>query len=286
MLKDGFLLARPKHWVKSVFVLMPLPFALADGATVDVAILAIGVICMSAVASGVYVINDWRDRELDRLHPEKSQRPIASGRVSSRQAVVWMSLCFLVGLGPMVWLKQWIALELLLLYIVINLIYCFGAKNVALLDVFLLSSGYVIRVVLGCALIGVAPSNWLLLCSSALALFLALTKRRADLVKGFDETHRPSLAGYNIEFLNHAMAIMGGMSILAYSLYCMEASTLVEGREFVSLPFVVFGVLDYLRVAHLKQEGGSPVELLLRSPVLLFCALGWVVSILFSTGAI
>jgi 4-hydroxybenzoate polyprenyltransferase len=183
-------------------------------------------------------------------------------------------------------LGQFVALQLLLLYIAINLIYCMGAKNIALLDVFLLSSGYVIRVVLGCALLGVLPSNWLLLCSSALALFLSLTKRRADLVGGVDETHRPSLAGYNTEFLNQAMGLMGGLSILAYSLYCMEASALVEGREFASLPFVVFGVLDYMRVAYVRGEGGAPVELLFRSPVLFVCAAGWFVSIVFSTGVI
>jgi len=286
MLKDGFKLARPKHWVKSVFVLMPLPFALADGASVDAGVFAVGIFCMCAVASGVYALNDVRDFELDRLHPKKQERPIASGRISPRQGAMWSLFFLLLGLLPMALLGQLMALQLLLLYIAINLVYCMGAKNIALLDVFLLSSGFVIRVVLGCALLGVPPSNWLLLCSSALALFLALTKRRADLVRGLDESHRPSLAGYNVEFLNQAMGIMGGMSILAYSLYCMEASALIEGREFVSLPFVVFGVLDYLRVAQIRGEGGSPVELLFHSPVLFFCAVGWFASILFSTGVI
>ncbi len=286
MLIDIFKLARPKHWVKNVFVLMPLPFALAEGASVDAGVFALGILCMCAVASGIYALNDVRDCEVDRLHPKKRERPIASGRVSPRQGAVASLFFLLLGLLPLVLLGQGLAMRLLLCYIAINLIYCMGAKNVALLDVFLLSSGYVIRVILGCALLGVLPSNWLLLCSSALALFLALTKRRADLVGGVDETHRPSLGGYNTEFLNQAMGIMGGLSILAYSLYCMETPTLVQGREFASLPFVVFGVLDYMRVAYTKGEGGEPVELLFRSPVSWVGAAGWFVSILFSTGVI
>lgn len=286
MLKDGLRLARPKHWVKNIFVLMPLPFALAEGGSVDPVVFALGFFSMCAVSSGIYALNDVCDYELDRLHPSKCNRPIASGRVTPRQGLVWSLAFILLGLFPLGVLGQFLALKLLISYLVINLVYCLGAKNVALLDVFLLSSGYVLRVILGCALLDVPPSNWLLLCSSALALFLALSKRRADLVSGFDETHRPSLSGYNIEFLNQAMGIMGAMSVLAYSLYCMEASTLVKGREFVSLPFVVFGVLDYMRLAHVKGEGGSPVDFLFRSPILLVCAAGWFVSILFSTGVL
>ena len=153
-----------------------------------------------------------------------------------------------------------------------------------LLDVFLLSSGFMLRVLLGCALLQVHASNWLLLCSSVLALFLALAKRRADILMGMDDSHRPSLAGYNTEFLNQAMGIMGGMSIIAYSLYCIEAEVFLDGREFASLPFVVFGVLDYLRITHIKQEVGSPVDLLLSSPGLLACGVGWVGAVFFSVG--
>jgi 4-hydroxybenzoate polyprenyltransferase len=162
--------------------------------------------------------------------------------------------------------------------------YSLGAKHVPLLDVFLLSSGYVLRVLLGCSLIAVRPSNWLLLCSTALALFLALAKRRADLGRGLSTDSRPSLAGYSLAFLDLAIGISASMTIVGYALYCMEARVLVPGREFATLPFVLFGVLDYLRVSMLSDRGGAPLELILSSPALLGCGLGWAVSALWSVG--
>ena len=167
-------------------------------------------------------------------------------------------------------------------YAIFNLIYCLGAKHVPLVDVFLLSSGFVLRVVLGCVLLSVAPSNWLLLCSSTLALFLSLAKRRGDLLRGLDEEHRPALAGYNTAYLDQAMGITAGMTLIAYALYTMEAEILLPGREFATLPFVVFGVLEYLRMAQVRGEGESPVDLLLGSPVMLACGVGWVIATLWS----
>jgi len=284
MIKALIALARPKHWVKNVFVLMPAPFALAAGATVVPLSFVAGLCAMCLAASGIYVINDLLDAKRDRLHPAKRLRPIAAGTVSKGAAGLW-SLSLIAAAGGLAWsthIPQ--AMLVVGLYVVLNLVYSLGGKNVALIDVFLLSSGFVLRVLLGCALLEVPASNWLLLCSSALALFLALAKRRADLAKGFDANHRPSLAGYNTEFLDQAMGIMAGMSIVGYSLYCMEADVLQSGREFWSLPFVVFGVLDYLRFAQVDQEGGSPVDLLLSSPRILICGLGWTGAILFSVG--
>jgi len=284
MLKALIALARPKHWVKNVFVLMPVPFALASGAVVEPASFLEGLCAMCLAASGIYVINDLLDAERDRLHPTKRLRPIAAGTVSRGTAWLW-SLSLIAAAGVLAWATHITQAMLIVgLYVVVNLGYSLGGKNVALIDVFLLSSGFVLRVLLGCALLEVPASNWLLLCSSALALFLALAKRRADLTKGFDENHRPSLAGYSTEFLDQAMGIMAAMSIVAYSLYCMEADVLQPGREFWSLPFVIFGVLDYLRFAQVDQEGGSPVDLLLSSPRILLCGLGWTGAILFSVG--
>ena len=168
------------------------------------------------------------------------------------------------------------------MYAGLNVIYSCWGKHVSLVDVFLLSSGFVLRVVLGCALVGVAPSSWLLLCSSGLALFLALAKRRADLISGVAGDHRPSLSGYNVPFLDHAMGITAALTLMGYALYCIDAEVLLAGREFATLPFVVFGVLDYLRLVHVNQEGGSPVDLLLTSPTLLFSGIGWVGATLWS----
>jgi len=138
--------------------------------------------------------------------------------------------------------------------------------------------------VLGALLVGAEPSSWLLLCSSTLALFISLAKRRGELARGMDAAHRPALAGYSLPYLDLAMAVSAGMTLMGYALYCMDAQVLLPGREFASLPFVVFGVLEYLRLSQVRGEGGSPVDLLLRSPALVLCGVGWTLASLWSVG--
>ncbi len=167
----------------------------------------------------------------------------------------------------------------------INVVYNLGAKHVALLDVFLLSSGFVIRVLLGCVLVSAAPSPWLLLCTSTLALFLGFTKRRADLTDELDLNHRPSLRGYSKAFLDQAMSICAGVAILAYALYCIEAKAVLKpGREMASLPFVAYGILNYLRMVHVEGVGGSPVEVAYHSWSMQACTFGWLVAVTWSLG--
>lgn len=283
MLKDLIELSRPRHWIKNVFVFMPLPFALATGtAHVDLLKFAYGLFGFCLANSAVYAMNDAHDAERDRRHPSKSRRPVASGRVSVPAAVLW-SLALASAGAVLAYLSGTLeVLAILLVYVVLNVLYSLRGKHVPLLDVFLLSSGFVLRVLLGCALVDVRPSNWLLLCTSALALYLALAKRWGDLAKGVDAAHRPSLAGYNREFLHQAMGIMTATTLISYALYCMEAEVLVPGREFASLPFVVFGVLEYLRLVHVRDDGGSPVETLLSSPKLILCGIGWTAASIWS----
>ncbi len=283
MLKDLLELSRPKHWIKNVFVFMPLPFALASGAArIEPSKLVLGLLGFCLANSAVYAFNDAHDAERDRLHPKKRHRPVASGRVSVARATSWSFALAVAGAALTYLSGSPTALAILAVYVVLNVFYCLRGKHVPLLDVFLLSSGFVLRVLLGCALVEVAPSNWLLLCSSALALFLALAKRWGDLAKGLDADHRPSLAGYNREFLHQAMGIMTATTLISYALYCMEGEVLLSGREFASLPFVVFGVLEYLRLVHVREYGGSPVETLLSSPALILCGVGWTVATIWA----
>lgn len=236
------------------------------------------------MTSAIYAFNDAQDAPQDREHPVKRHRPVAGGNITVRAARAWGVLLFVVGVLLVSMTGSAAAVGITLAYAALNLMYSLGAKNVALLDVFILSSGFVLRVLLGCALTMVVPSSWLLLCSYSLALFLALIKRRADLKQGLGNEARPSLSGYTLGFLDAAAAISAGMTLIAYASYCMEAEVLIAGREFAALPFVVFGVLDYLRVAHLKDEGGSPVDLILGSPALLAAGVGWAIATLWSLG--
>jgi 4-hydroxybenzoate polyprenyltransferase len=283
-LRDLITLFRPKHWAKNVFVFMPVPFALAWGATFSAGRFSLGLLGFCLANSAVYALNDAQDAAQDREHPTKRNRPVAAGCISPGIARLWSVLLFVAANALAYGAAGTVALTIVLTYGALNLAYSLGVKNVPLLDVFILSSGFVLRVLFGCALVGVQPSNWLLLCSSALALFLALAKRRADLAQGLGVEQRPSLAGYTLPFLDQAIGISAGMTLIAYALYCRDATVLTPGREFASLPFVLFGVLDYLRVAHLKNEGGNPVDLILSSPSLLFSGVGWALATIWSVG--
>ena len=268
-------LARPRHWIKNVFVLMPVPFALAAGARLDATALALGLVGFSLAASAVYAFNDAGDAELDRHHPRKRGRPVASGRVSVRAARIESVLLLLAALALLTLAGRPLALAIAALYVGIQLLYSWRGRQVPLLDVFLLASGFVLRVLLGCALLGVAASSWLLLCTSSLALLVAFCRRQADLDLGVDGSHRPSLSGYDSRCLDQATGASAAMTLVAYALYCKEAEILIPGREFATLPFVVFAVLEYLRRAHIKGQGDSPVDLVLSSPTMLICGVGW-----------
>ena len=281
----GYLrLWRTKHWAKNVFVFMPVPFALAAGGELDVTRFALGLLGFCLTNSAAYAFNDVLDAEHDRKHPEKRDRPVAAGRIRPVEAITSAVILAALGLILTVSSGSNAAVIIQVIYVVLNVVYSLGGKNVPLLDVFILSTGFVLRVLLGCALIDVTPSSWLLLCSSALALFLSLAKRRGDLARGLGSEQRPALRGYTVEFLNQAIAISATMTLIAYALYSTEAEVLIPGREFASLPFVLFGVLDYLRVAYLRNAGGSPVDVILSSPALLFSGIGWSLATLWSVG--
>jgi 4-hydroxybenzoate polyprenyltransferase len=282
MLRDYLELSRPKDWVKNVFVLMPVPFALASGAKLDVGAFALGLLAFALANSAVYSFNDAQDSERDRAHDKKRERPVAAGRVPLRGAYVWSASLCAASAGLSLLSGNPGVLSIVGVYVAVNLAYSLGAKHIALLDVFLLASGFMLRVLLGCVLMHVPPSNPMLLCSYALALFLALAKRRADVLKGLDGSHRPSLLGYNEAFLDQAMGITASMAVVGYALYSMESAVMIPARKFASLPFVMFGVLDYLRIVHVRKSGGSPVDVLVSSPAMIATGIGWLLAVIWS----
>lgn len=275
-------LLRPRHWLKNVFVLMPLPFAIALGAQAAPEALALGLAAFCLAASSVYAANDAIDAARDRLHPAKRMRPVAAGEISRAAASITSAALAAGALGLAALAERGLAVELIAIYLALNALYSTVGRRVPLLDVFLLASGFVVRVLFGCALLEVPPSSWLLLCSSTLALFIALAKRRADLRDGLGRQHRGSLGGYSQSFLEFAMVLCAGVTLLAYALWCMDAAALRDGRELISLPFVFFGVLEYLRLALVHDAGGSPVDVLSRSPVFAACGAGWALTVAWS----
>ena len=279
-----FRLARPTDWIKNVFVLAPVPFAIAAGAEFRLVPFALGLLGFCLINSAVYTLNDLLDIEADRLHPRKRSRPIAAGQVSATAAAIQIGGLSLFGLGLCLATGKMPAVWMVLVYFAVNAVYSLGAKHVAVLDVFLLSSGFVIRVLLGCALLSAAPSPWLLLCTSSLALLLGFTKRRADLAAGLDGNHRPSLRGYSRAFLDQAITISAGVVLLSYALYTIESSVLVKSRAMASMPFVAYGVFNYLRLANVENEGDSPVDIAYNSRSSQLCAAGWIIAVTWSLG--
>ncbi len=284
-LADLIRLARPYDWAKSVFVLLPVPFALRAGASLSIGIFAVGVAAFSLVASGVYVLNDLRDVEADRAHPKKRLRPIASGAVPPRAAGVWGAVLLAGGLALGVATGRRAVVAYLLVYVAINAYYTLAGKRIPILDVFLIAAGFVLRVLVGCALVDAAPSNWLLICSLWLALFLGFAKRRSDFARGSGAEAGPVRIGYTASFLDQAMGVAAGVTLVSYAIYSQEAAVFVKGRELAGMPFVAFGLLHYLRLAHADLVRVGPVEMAWSSRALQVCSLAWLVATLWSLGA-
>lgn len=276
-------LLRPHQWLKNGFVLVGLLFAHAwgDSDKVTQALLAFAAFCL--FSSAVYVFNDLLDRAEDRQHPVKRQRPLASGTVSVNAALVLMAVCLAAGL----WLAfgasaaPWI----FLLYIVLNIAYTLGLKRVVVLDVFIIASGFMLRLLAGTLGIGIAPSHWLLLCGLMLTLFLGFAKRRAELLLVSDQTfgHRIVLEHYSKALLDQFLTLTAACTVVSYSLYTVSAETMTQhgsNHLMLTVPFVLYGLLRYLFRLHRHGAGGDPARELVTDPHLMAAVFGWLVTVL------
>ena len=271
-------LLRPHQWIKNLFVAAPLfftPSAVSVGAAADV---ALGVLAFSALASAVYVVNDWRDREADRRHPVKQKRPLASGQAKPGTAAL-LALCLALGaiMVSVFWLPRGF-LEVLLAYGALNLAYTFFLKRISIVDVLVIAIGFVLRIYAGGVLIHVTPTVWIVACTLLLALFLALAKRRDDLVRGLDDDHRESLAGYNLPFLDTSLGVVLAALVVCYLLYTTQPGNMARlgsDKLFLTAPFVIAGVLRYLQITLVEHRSGSPTRLAVSDPFLLISIFGW-----------
>lgn len=258
---------RPKQWTKNGALLAPLLFAkgIFERGLLLRALLAVGI--FSLLASGVYVVNDWVDREKDRLHPEKRRRPIAAGHLSGFGAIALVALCWGVASAGAWWVSPRFA-AVLAGYLLLQVLYTWVLKQMVLLDIMAIALGFILRVVAGAVAIDVVVSNWLFLCTLLLALFLGFAKRRAELSSLEDNAtaHRASLADYTVPLLDQMMSICAACCILAYGLYTVSAETVqhVGSDELkFTVPFVVYAIFRYLFLVHKRGAGGAPEKVLL-----------------------
>jgi 4-hydroxybenzoate polyprenyltransferase len=281
-------LLRPHQWLKNGFVFVGLLFghAWADPVRLGQALAAFAAFCL--LASAVYVMNDLIDREQDRLHPQKRNRPLATGTVSVFAAVVLATACLAAG-GAIVWLWAGSAPWIFLAYVVMNIAYSLCLKHVVILDVFIIAAGFMLRILAGTLGLGIAPSHWLLLCGLMLTLFLGFAKRRAELyaLPADSAGHRRVLEHYTAPMLDQFIGIVAAATVISYALYTVSAETVaLHGTRglIATVPFVLYGMLRYLWRLHSRGGGGDPARELLTDPHLLAATAGWLLLVLVLLG--
>jgi len=253
---------RPHQWTKNLILFAPLVFSrhLLERGPLLRALAAFGLFCI--LSSGVYVFNDLRDLERDRLHPVKARRPLASGALSPHLAA-GVSACMMLGaLGFSFWLNLAFGI-VALAYVGLQIAYSLWMKAVVILDVFAIAGGFVLRAVAGAEAIAVPISSWFFICTLLLALFLALSKRRHELLllEGAASTHRASLAEYTPSLLDQMIATVTAATIVTYALYTLSSETVARLRTDAlkyTIPIVLYGIFRYLYLVYRRGEGGNP----------------------------
>jgi 4-hydroxybenzoate polyprenyltransferase len=282
MLQDLLISSRPRQWLKNLLVFAPLLFS-RQFVHLDkllAAVLALAVFCL--LSSVVYLINDVIDAKEDRRHEDKRKRPIAAGRLQPAAAmvaaVVFAALALLGAFLASAALG-WTAV----VYLAAMSAYTLGLKHVVILDVLIIAFGFILRAHAGGVAVSVPVSEWLYLCTLLLSLFLALSKRRHELVLLEEDapSHRRCLAEYTPYLLDQMIAVVTSSTVMAYALYTLSARTQKEVSTglYLTLPFVLYGVFRYLYLVHRKEKGGQPEMVLLSDPGLIVDLLLWVVSV-------
>lgn len=268
---------RPKQWLKNLLLYVGVVFDRHLLEWRPMLYATLGFIIFCAISSAVYFLNDLVDIEKDRQHPKKRNRPLASGKLKKEYAIVAMVLLIAVSVPSAFVLRPSFG-GIVLFYFLIQVAYCFYLKNVVIIDVFTLASGFVLRAVAGALVIQVDVSPWLLVCTMLGALFIGLAKRRHELVllaEGAAE-HRQILQEYSSELVQEMISVVTSAVVVSYSLYTITYEKLPKNHLMaLTIPFVIYGIFRYLYLIYRKDEGGSPEELLLKDVPLLGCVVLW-----------
>ena len=279
--QDAIRLLRVKQWTKNVFVLAAFLFAnkISNGTREDWIHVTLAFFGMCLISSGTYIFNDLSDVEKDRQHPIKKNRPIASGRVSERLALVVGVICLVVGLGLGLAVSV-PAMVCQLAYLGIQVIYNLFLRNISVADVAAIASGFVVRVILGAVAVDALLSGWILLCTLTLAFMLGFGKRRHEfhLKKHSGFGTRSSLASYNGASLDMLVVFSSAIAAMSYGVYSIESPT---ARAYPGLilttPFVLYAICRYLVIVFADNESGEPESIVLKDKQLIFCFAGFVV---------
>ncbi len=292
MIKSVIQLLRPQQWVKNTFIFLPVFF---DGKLLHMDLLTAAFMAFIAyclAASGVYCLNDILDAEADRSHPQKKNRPIASGAVTKTAAYMMTGTCFLASaLLTMLFFhnepqKMLLLIGVITFYILMNIAYCVKLKQEAIVDVFIIATGFVLRIVAGGFATGIHLSQWIVLMTFLLALFLAFAKRRDDVVI-YEDTGiltRKNVSRYNLAFMNQAIGIVASITMVCYIMYTVSPEVTERFHShyvYITSVFVLAGIIRYLQVTLVDVRSGSPTKILLKDRFIQTCIIGWVVTFFF-----
>ena len=275
-------LIRPQQWAKNVLIFLPAFFGGAIFIDNNLYKLLLGFVAFSLVASSIYILNDYKDIEADKIHPKKKTRPLASGKVQPGIALGLMVLLIASGL----FLAFTVNIKffyLLAFYLVVNIGYCFGLKNIALLDIFIVASGFLIRAVSGGLIISLHISQWLVIMVFFGALFLALAKRRDDILMYINsgKVMRKSVRSYNLDFINSCLTMFSGVIIVAYLMYTISpeiTSRMNSHHIYYTTIFVIAGIMRYLQITLVEANSGSPTKILYSDKFIILTIIGWLAS--------
>lgn len=278
MLRSLIKTMRPKQWAKNVFVFAGIFFdgRLGDPARLLASVAAFVVFCL--VSSAIYLINDLVDMERDRLHPVKRTRPLASGALKP-QVAIFAAIVLLVVCIPGALALQFTFGIVTVLYALIMVCYSFYLKKIVIVDVMTIAAGFVLRVFAGAAVVRVTRfSPWLYVCTTLLALFIALNRRRHELALLAENAnhHRSSLQEYNLAFLDNMTSLVTATALAAYSFYTFSAPNLPKNHTMMlTIPFVMYGIFRYLYLIHVRNLGGTPEDIVLHDKPLLIALALW-----------
>ncbi len=282
MLKNIILLARPHHYVKNLFIFLPAFFAfkIDDPALIWKTFIAFA--AFSLTASAVYILNDWKDQEEDRKHPVKRSRPIASGEVGTPGAFMLFGIFLFAG-AVLALISSTQIFFIIAIYFLLNVAYSLKLKHVPIIDISIISTGFVLRLFVGAEAAEVDLSHWIIVMTFLLALFLSLAKRRDDVIiyLNSDKKVRKVIDGYDLKFLDSAIVMTSSIVVLAYILWSLSpevSSRLSSGNTFLTAIFVVLGILRYMQITFVEEESGNPTRVMLKDKFIQMSLLGWVAS--------
>ncbi|WP_434283308.1 decaprenyl-phosphate phosphoribosyltransferase [Clostridium botulinum] len=278
-IKGIIALMRPKQWIKNFFVFAAIIFSgnLTNESILKNNIITFILFCLTS--STIYILNDIVDLEKDKKHPEKKNRPLPSGRVSKSTAIIMNIIILFTVLFCSYKFVDYKIMYIYLLYIVMNIFYCFKLKNVVILDVMVITFGFVLRMESGSLATKVSVSPWLFLCTILLSLFLALNKRKSEIITLKDNrgSHRKILEEYSVELIDNMLTIVTPSILISYCIYTF--SSVQSKRMMYTIPFVLYGIFRYQYLMNNHNLGGKPEDVFGKDKPFLVNMVLWVISV-------